>query len=463
MKQIFFIGIGGIGMSALAVYAKNQGCVVYGSDKDLQSKTIDLLKKNNILIFDEKNIDEIFLKNADIIVINNVILKDNQLYIIALKYNKIILYRSQFINMIMTNKKIIGITGSHGKTTTTGLIGHTFIVNKKNPTILVGGIMKNYKNNLIIGNSEYLIIEADDAYKSFLDLNPHISIITSISYEHLETYNNLNEIEKAFLLYAEKTSRDGIVIVNNDTDFLKEFIKKINHPNIISYGNNNDADYIIKNISCINNQTNFSLYYKNKFINNYKINLLGYHNISNAVATIITSINNNIDQKNIKKALTSFRGIERRFDYKGKYNHLKIYDDYAHHPVEINAVLSILKTKNMHAYIFFQPHKYIRLKHLWNDFITTFQKYKNNIQGLFITDVYAAGDTYDNEYNSYTLAEILKITIKETYYIPFDNEFKNCLIYKENLIKKKNKNIIILTLGAGLMNRFAEKLVKEKI
>lgn len=461
MKKIFFVGIGGIGMSSLAIYAKHKKYSVIGSDKDIHSSTIDLLKKNNIIVLHESSIIETMLYDIDILVITNTISIDHPLYLLAKKLNKIILYRSQFLSQLIIDKKILGITGSHGKTTTTSLIGHIFKQANEDPTIFVGGIMQNYKKNLLIGNSNYLIIEADDAYKSFLDLNPFISIITTISYEHLETYKSLQDIEETFLTYAEQTSPMGAVIINTDNNFIKKFITKINHPNIITYGTDNDADYQIKNVIFKSKKSYFSLFYKNHFLSNYSVHLLGIHNIKNAVAAIIASRYSNIKNTAIKEALLSYKGVERRFQYKGKYNGLKVYDDYAHHPVEIDAILSILEIKNIRAYIFFQPHKYIRMKYLWNDFISVFLKYKINIEILYITDVYGVGEDYDDVYNSKNLVEILQTHIKKVIYVPFDYKFKNLLSYKKNLIKKNN-NLIILTLGAGLMNRLNDILIQLK-
>jgi UDP-N-acetylmuramate--alanine ligase len=459
-NKIFFIGIGGIGMSALALYANAEKHTVLGADQDLDSNTITLLKKANITIFHEDSVNKEIIANADIIVITNTVFSTHRLYQIALHLNKKILYRSQFLAQLVINKKVIGITGSHGKTTTTGITGHLLETGLKNPTVFVGGIMNNYKKNLLMGSSEYVVIEADDAYKSFLDLNPFISVITSISYEHIETYKNLKNIEEAFLKYAKNTSLSGIVIINNDSLFLQEFIKKINHPHIITYGTSDDADYRIKNIVYSENKSHFCLFYKNFFLNKYTINLLGIHNIKNSVAAIIVSLNIEIKSIDIINGLLSYKGIERRFEYKGTYNKLNIYDDYAHHPVEIDAALSILIIKNIQAYVFFQPHKYIRTKYLWDDFISVFIKYQTYIKKLYIVDVYSAGDDYDEIYNSQNLAKILNSKIGNVIFVPFDSKFKNLLDYKETFINEKYKETILLTLGAGIMNRFANLLVQ---
>ncbi len=459
MEKIFFIGIGGIGMSSLAVYAKHLGYYVAGSDQDLFSNTIQLLKKSDIEVIDENLTTENDINNFEIIVITNTVKNDHRLYILSKKLNKTILLRSQFLGHVTNNKKIIGITGSHGKTTTTSIIGHIFQQSKMNPTVKVGGIMKNYDTNLLIGNSDYLILEADDAWKSFLDINPFISIITSISYEHLEVYKDLDDIEKTFLKYAEKTSKDGIIVINNDSAFLKKFIKKINHSNIITYGTSKDSDYVIKNINLNKNTVNFSLFFKNDYLDTYNINLFGIHNIKNTTAAIIVGLHSKINNENIKNSLISYKGVERRFEYTGYCNNINVYDDYAHHPIEINYMLSILETKNIKAYIFFQPHKYVRTKHLWNEFINVFLKYKKNIETLYITDVYSAGDPYDEIFNSENLVKSLQPKLKNIIYVPFDYEFKNLLSYKKDLILNSN-NTIILTLGAGLMNRFNNLLIK---
>jgi UDP-N-acetylmuramate--alanine ligase len=457
MKKIFFVGIGGIGMSALAIYAKAHSYIVSGSDQDLLNQTIDILKKNNITTLDENNVLEEDIKKIDILVITNRILKDHPLFIYAKLHNKIILYRSQFFKILTNDKKIIGITGSHGKTTTTGLLSNIFIENKKKPTVFVGGIIKKYGTNIIKGSSDFIIFEADDAYRSFLDINPFISVITSISLEHLETYKNLEEIEESFRAYAESTNQNGFIVINNDTNQLKDFIKTINHPKIITYGCNKDSDYKINNIFYNKHNTFFSLYYKNINIGKFKIKMLGIHNVKNATAAIIVSLQLKLSFKEIKYSLIKHQGVTRRFEYKGQYNNLKIYDDYAHHPNEIDAVLSIIKTKNIKVYIFFQPHKYIRIKNLWNDFVNVFIKYKKNIECLYITDVYSAGDLFDNIFNSENLVNTLKKEIKKSFYIPLNDNFNNFFSYNEQLIKKKEETII-LTLGAGILNRFSDKL-----
>jgi UDP-N-acetylmuramate--alanine ligase len=185
--------------------------------------------------------------------------------------------------------------------------------------------------------------------------------------------------------------------------------------------------------------------------------MLGIHNVKNATAAIIVSLQLKLSFKEIKYSLIKHQGVTRRFEYKGQYNNLKIYDDYAHHPNEIDAVLSIIKTKNIKVYIFFQPHKYIRIKNLWNDFVNVFIKYKKNIECLYITDVYSAGDLFDNIFNSENLVNTLKKEIKKSFYIPLNDNFNNFFSYNEQLIKKKEETII-LTLGAGILNRFSDKL-----
>lgn len=461
-NTFFFIGICGIGMSALAEYLAHLGYIVSGSDTNISNDIATLLQKKNITIYQENTVDKKILFNSDIFIITNTVSENHPILQIARNQKKEIFYRSQLLGTILAKKEIIGITGSHGKTTTTALITKLFLQAQKSPLAFVGGIMPEFNTNCLLGRSKYAIIEADDAYKSFLDLIPTYSIITNISYEHLETYKNWHDIEETFLQYAHSTKKKGGVIINIDTPFTQSFAKKITHTNVITYGQNSDADYQITDIKCNSQQSQFILYKKTKLIDAFSLNLLGSHNIANATAAIILALEYNISLSDIKNGLKEHQGVKRRFQYLGKTQEgIDVYDDYGHHPIEINATLSVLEIKNsQQVYIFFQPHKYTRTKHLWEDFIKTFMKYKKIITMLYITDVYDVGDPYDPIYNSKNLVDILKEQGLPVLYLPYTGNFDNFFIYQNNThTPTKNNTNIILTLGAGILNNFAQLLV----
>lgn len=463
MKKLFFVGIGGIGMSSLAVYAQYKKYIVTGCDSNIKNNTISLLEKKGIIVQEEQNVTTEDIALCDALIITNTITEEHPLFIMAQKQNKTIYLRSQFLQKLLTNKKIIAITGSHGKTTTTGIMGDLLKKMHKKPTVFVGGIYKEYQTNILINKSPFAVLEADDAYKSFLDIkSPLVSIITSISYEHLETYSSINDIIDNFYNFATQIDKKGILIINNDsinTQILIDKLRNNNFKNVITYGTQNNSDYRIENIKNKKNKNYFSLFHKGIMIGQYATPLKGLANIKNTTSVIIAANFLKMKDKKIKQHLLTFQGVERRFDYVGLYKNIPIYDDYGHHPTEIEALFNIIKEKEVQANIFFQPHKYIRTKHLWKEFIAIFSKNKHHIENLFITDVYAINEDYDAEFNSKNLVDEIKKIYQKTYYIPFDKNFSFFEDHINGL--QQNKNIII-TLGAGLMNLLAQKLSKKR-
>jgi UDP-N-acetylmuramate--alanine ligase len=464
MKKLFFVGIGGIGMSSLALYAQYKRYIVSGCDSNTNNKTVSLLKKKGINVQEEENVTEEDISLYDTLIITNTITEEHPLFIMAQKQNKVIYLRSQFLQKLLTQKKIIAITGSHGKTTTTAIMGDLLTKMHKKPTVFVGGIYKEYETNILINNTPFTVIEADDAYKSFLDIKSSlVSIITSISQEHLETYSSIEDIISNFYNFASHIDKRGILIINNDQKNTQTLIQKLrsnNFKNIITYGTEQNSDYRIENIQNKKNRNYFSLRHQGSLIGQYATPLKGLVNIKNTTSVIIAAHFLNMQDKKIKKHLLTFKGVERRFDYIGLYKNIAIYDDYGHHPTEIEALFDMIKEKKVQANIFFQPHKYIRTKHLWNEFITVFIENKNQIENLFITDVYAINEEYDPKFNSKNLVDEIKKIFPKAYYIPFD---KNFSFFEEPInTLEENKNIII-TLGAGLMHLLAQKLSTKKL
>jgi UDP-N-acetylmuramate--alanine ligase len=466
-EKIFFLGICGIGMSALAQYIKIYlKKSVIGSDINLNSDVAKILTKKNIPICLESEVNEDIIDSIDVLVITNIVFKTNAIVELAKKKNKIIIQRSKLLKEILKDKKIIGITGSHGKTSTTGLTIKIFHDAKLYPLGFIGGIMPEFKNNFIEGeDSSLAIIEADEAFKSFLDLNPYYAIITNISAEHLETYKNLEDVENNFLKFTENTSKNGAIIINIDNARMKEFVKKIKHPKIISYGLDEAADIRITNISLHKDQSNFDLYRNNKKIETFFLSLPGIHNIKNATASIIVALENNISLELIKKSLEKHEGVKRRFEFIGITNEgISVYDDYGHHPNEINATLNVLDIKGIEkVYLFFQLHRYSRTEQLWDDFITTLEQHKDKIACLYTTDIYSGGEVANNNTRTalHFVAELKKKGINAQYF-PLESCFDKFFSYQQNIKNCLNKEkIIILTLGAGIMNNFAHLVTKK--
>jgi UDP-N-acetylmuramate--alanine ligase len=458
MNNYYFVGIGGIGMSALAEYLINTHEHVTGCDGDLNQKTIHhLIKKYNIDISDEKKcIEHIAAYKPTIIVITNTVSQKHSAIIYAHENNIPIILRGKLLGEILKKKKVIGITGSHGKTSTTGITAHILKTLHYEPSIFIGGIMPLIKSNFYYAESPLALIEADDAYKSFLSLNPFISLITSISYEHLETYTGWDDIYKTYLEYAHNTKQDGYVIINTDSQTTQYFTSLLQRP-YISYGINKETqDYAANDIEL---HTTYSLYnlYKNKtFIAHVKIPMPGIHHVKNSVGALAIADSLNICLKDAINTLFTHQGVERRMEYKGTYNNASVYDDYGHHPIEIQTTLDAFSRLSCgKKIVFFQPHKYSRTKALWNDFIQVLSQAK--IDKLYLVDIFNAGDDYDSFYNSKTLVQTLtKNGSKNIFYID-TIDYNKMIKFIDNTLTSDD---IILCLGAGKLDKFADFLTQ---
>lgn len=459
-EKYYLIGIGGIGMSSLAEYLISLGNEVSGCDKIIDTDLIRSLINKNIEVKDENNCYEQIIKfNPNKIISTNNVPFDHPVLKYANDKSIKILNRLEILSYFTNSKKIIGVTGSHGKTSTSGMISYIFRNTNMSPTSFIGGIMSQINTNFEIGDSDYIVIEACEAYREFLHLTPDISIITNISLEHLETYKDMDDIENTYLNYVNNTKKDGNIIINTDDFFMQNWVKKLNRK-FYTYGiNKNNQNFAADNIELKDFYSKYDLFFNNKKIAEVKINIPGIHQIKNSVAAIATAFLYGIDIDKIVSVFENYKGVERRFQLVGNLNKCPVYDDYGHHPKEIENMLEVLKNSFLgKRIIFFQPHKYTRTKFLWNEFIDVFYRYADSIDTLYLTDVYPAGDPFDEIYNSENLQKELVLKNINCKYIKFDHDFEN-LIKEVNYFKYSlNLNDVILCLGAGVLDKLAKKI-----
>lgn len=455
----YFIGIGGIGMSALANYLHHFGYHVIGSDKELFQKTVIKLINLGLSIYDELQALSFLPNNKKIIFIRtNTVLDSHFIIQYALKNNFSVLYRSELLQKILLNKRVIGITGSHGKTTTTALIGSIFKDSKRDPSVFIGGIVPAFDSNLVIGNSEFAIVESDDAYKSFLDIHPESAVVTNISYEHLETYKNWDDIYSTFAQFA---SRSSYLAINTDSLLMVDWAKRYDLE-YTSYGlESSTALFKAINIEINSKGSSYHLTYKNKKIEEINIPVPGIPIIKNSLAAIIIGLHYEISLDIIKDSLKKFQGIERRMQLVGYFKmKVPVIDDYGHHPVEIMYVLdTLLKITKGRIIIFFQPHKYSRTSLLWDDFLNVFEK--SEYDHLFVTDVFDAGDQLIEGFTSDVLVKELNKLKKSASFIPIKKSFD---FFEREILNKYpdiNKDDCIVCLGAGKLDQLASYLVKK--
>ena len=452
--RIHFIGISGIGMSGIAELMLDKGYLIQGSDLSINDNT-KRLKKKGVKFFlrhNKKNVE-----NADVVVFSSAIKKNNP-EIKAAYIKKIpVLSRADMLAELMKNKKSIAIAGSHGKTTTTSLVGNIFNQARLDPTIVNGGIINSFSKNNRYGKGDWMIVEADESDGTFLKLPHQISIITNLDIEHMDFYKSKKNLMNSFEDFVNKLPFYGTAIMCYDDKNLKLLINKIKTRNIITYSSKNKkADVLIFDIFQKQMKTSFKLRIKNSKINhssnyNFTINAIGNHNILNATASIVAAKLIGVNNSFINKALIKYIGVKRRFSLIGKKNKAFIYDDYAHHPTEIAATLSAAKSLNNKVIVVFQPHRYSRTKILLNEFVKILSK----INFLILLETYPAGE---KKIKGATSKDIfLKILKKNKNIIYLKSITDLDKLLEEHTMKENN----IIFMGAGSITNIAKEYINN--
>ena len=453
---IHFIGIGGIGMSGIAEILVQSGYLVQGSDIKASNNT-KRLEKLGIEVFIGQRKSNIL--NAKIIVVSTAISKNNIELEEAKKIFLPIVHRAEMLGELMRLKQSIAIAGTHGKTTTTSLIAKMIEENGMDPTIINGGIISSLDSNARMGKGDWMVVEADESDGSFTKLNPTAAVITNIDLEHLDFHKNEKNLELAFFNFLSSIPFYGFICLCTDHPRVQKLISKLEDKKVITYGLSASADVRATNVIYNNNKMNFTLSISNRRkleISSYEIefSMIGIHNIQNALATIATGIELKIPIEKIKNTLKTFTGVQRRFQNVGNFKNTTIIDDYGHHPVEINAALAAarLLTPKSKIISIFQPHRYSRIKDLFNDFCSCF----NDADYVFLLDVYPAGEEPLKGFESNDLKNgLLKYGHKNVSYI----ESKKALI--RETLKIISPHDIIICLGAGSITKIANTLEKE--
>ncbi len=452
---IHFIGIGGIGMSGLSLIMKGKGFKVQGSDLSM-NKNIERLKKEKIKVFIGQKKQN--LKNATIVVISSAIKKNNSEILEAKRKNLPIISRGKMLAHIVSLMKNIVVVGSHGKTTTTSLITSIFQKTKLDPTIINGGVINSLKNTAKLGKSDWSILEADESDGSFVHIPPTYSIITNIDREHMDFYKSMDDLKKYFIQFVEKVPSFGKSFICIDDKINSEIIKKFKNKNFYTYGTNLKSNFLIKNIKQKKNFSEFDLQVnvpnKKKIdIKKIKIPLLGIHNIRNSVAAASVALTIGISISSIKKGLSNFKGVQRRFNKIFTYNNIDFYDDYAHHPTEIKVVLEGVNKvyKGYDKVCVFQPHRISRLKDLRKDFSFAFR----DANTVVLCPIYTAGEKIKLGFNYFKFAREIAKNSKVKLFLVSDN-YQLAKFLKSNMYGKK----IVIGMGAGSISNWMKKLPK---
>ena len=445
VNKVHFVGIGGIGMSGIAELLLNLDFKVSGSDLN-DSDIIKNLKSQGAKISNKHHINNI--KNCEVVVYSSAVANDNVELIEAVKRKIPIIKRAEMLGELVALKQTsIAIGGTHGKTSTSSMIGALLSESKLDPTLIVGGLVQNLDTNSKLGNGDLIVVEADEYDKSFLQIKPTIAIITNIEKEHMDCYENLDDLKSSFIQFANSVPFYGALIACIDSPEVQKMLHLVKRP-ITTYGLSLQAEISAKNIKYHGENTSYSLYKNNKKIGIVSLNVPGEHNVLNSLAAAAIGFEMGLNIESIIKGLKSYGGVRRRFEIKGIKNDIMVVDDYAHHPTEVSATLQAARDGwDRRIIAVFQPHLYSRTKDFHKEFAAAFM----NSDILIITDIYPARELPIKGVNGELVYNSARsIGHKNVHYVPNIENIKECL---DGLVKS---NDMIITIGAGTIWRYGQ-------
>ena len=451
-ELIHFVGVGGIGMSGLALIMNGLGYKVQGSDI-ANNRNIGRLKEKKIRIFLDHKKENI--KKTTVLVISSAIKKNNPELVEAVKKNLPVYTRGDMLGHIVSFMRNVVITGSHGKTTTTSLVSSIFTAANLDPTIINGGVLNSFGNSAKLGKSNWCVTESDESDGSFLKIPFTYSIATNLDSEHLDFYKNINNLKKSFLKFIEKIPSVGKGFICCDDQNLKKVLKKSANKNFYTYGKNKKSNFQIMNIKQTSIFSSFDIKVnipsKKKIIKGIKLPMIGLHNILNATAAVSLAFTIGLPEKNIKVGLNNFKGVQRRFSHLFNHNNIGFYDDYAHHPTEIRSVLNGVRKvyKNKEIVCIFQPHRISRVINLKKEFSECFKM----ADTVLLCPIYPANEKLklNFTYNSFAKLIIKNSNVK---LVQVDDEFQLQRFIKQNAFGEK----IYIGMGAGSISNWMKNL-----
>ncbi len=478
VRSIYFIGIGGIGMSGLAKVLLEKGYLVSGSDKKKNALT-ERLEKEGATIYQGHLSSH--LAGADLVVTSSIIRPDNPEVQEAKRKKIPLISRGVLLGELVNGKEGIVVAGTHGKTTTTSLICSVLHRGGRNPTMFIGGELNDIGGNSRLGKGEYVVAESDESDGSFLFLSPKISVLTSLEDDHLNYYGSETELLKAFIQFLERLKPGGTLIINKDDSRLDKVLKgsflapsqkeltsssfplpygeriKVRGKrkslyNLITYGIDSPAHLSADKIRLEEFGSSYEVNYRGRSMGNINLPLPGRYNIYNSLASIAVGLTLGIKWDKIKETLSLFQGVKRRFEVIGEKSGILVVDDYAHHPTEIKAALRVAARLKRRTVAIFQPHRYSRTKMLLFKFSGCFEE----ADILLLTSIYAAGEAPLPGIDGKLLFEkVKKLRRKPTYYFPTFREIINFLK------RESKKGDLILTIGAGDINKVGKSFLSS--
>jgi UDP-N-acetylmuramate--alanine ligase len=449
--HIHFVGIGGIGMSGIAELLLNLGYKVSGSDIN-RSDITDRLETLGGTIFKGHAAENI--KEADVVVVSSAIDPDNPEIQAAGQASIPVIPRAEMLAELMRLKYSIAIAGAHGKTSTTSIVASVLAEGGLDPTVVIGGKLKSIGSNAVLGEGDFIVAEADESDGSFLKFSPTIAVVTNIDKEHLDFYADLDAIKTVFLNFLDRIPFYGLAVLCLDNEPIQDLIPRIKK-RYTTYGMTSQADFQIRDVEFGRQQSRFDIYHNGKKLGMINLSLPGIHNVYNATASVAVGVELGIGFDQIKMALETVEGVQRRLEIKGETKGVTVIDDYGHHPTEIKVTLETIEEnwQNRRKVVVFQPHRYSRTRALFDEFSRAF--YQSDV--LVVLPIYAASEKKIEGVTSQNLCEEIKAHgHKEVIYA---DGFKAALTHLKQTLQPGD---VLLTLGAGDVYRVGEMFLNKK-
>lgn len=449
--HVHFIGIGGISMSGLAEILLSRKFPVSGSDSHESALTDQLAAQGAVIHYPQ--MAENITDDIDVVVYTAAIHPDNPEFRAAQEKNLPMLTRAQLLGEIMRNyKEAINVSGTHGKTTTTSMITEILLEAHKDPTVSVGGMLKDIGGNIRVGGQETFVVEACEYTNSFLSFFPTIEVILNVEADHLDFFKDIDDIRHSFKLFAEKLPEDGLLVINKDIKHSEYFTQDLKC-RVVTFGHEKDADYTANFISYDKfAHPSYTLFYKGEELARVELGVTGEHNIYNSLAAVAVARSLDIPMEVILRGLKRFTGTDRRFQKKGSVNGFTIIDDYAHHPQEIAATIEAAKKyPHRKLWIVFQPHTYSRTAALLDDFAGALSQ----ADEIVLADIYAAREKNTIGISSDDLRKHMLEQNTNVYYIP---KFEDI---EDFLLQHVEEGDVLITMGAGDIYKVGDDLLKQ--
>ncbi len=442
---IHFIGIGGVGMSGIAELLIVSGFKVCGSDIS-ESQTIQKLRKAGAHVFIGHRKENVV--SPDVVVISSAVAKDNPEIIRAKELGIPVIPRAEMLAELMRLKKGIAVAGTHGKTTTTSILGNIMNSAGWDPTTVVGGKFLNIGSNARFGKGEYFVCEADESDGSFMKLSPIVSIVTNIDNDHMDYYGNEDNLRATFTAFMNEVPFYGFSVLCGDDPNIRKVLKNVNK-NHVTYGLGNHNDFMAKNIKPETTGMGYDLFFKGKKISRFSIPRFGMHSVLNSMAAVIVCLKLEMKVSEIRKGLSSFKGVGRRMELTGTAGGVTVFDDYAHHPTELKTTIEAFKLVPAKRRIgIFQPHRYTRTQLLADQFSKAF----GGLDELVITEIYAASEKPIKGVTAKMIADNVK-NVKKVFYIADKSQIAS------KMAGHLAKGDLVITFGAGDIYKMGTELL----